>query len=91
MPFALPYAISASACLSRLSADRFQTASWLILHNRIYNVPLEGLRSGLPKTHPTLWAFLPVSTDKWCGWAGLEPTTHVRPVNPMFYAQKLFH
>jgi len=30
------------------------TASWLILHNRNYNVPLEGLRSGLPKTHPAV-------------------------------------
>jgi len=42
-----------NACLSKLSTDRFQTASWLILHNRNYNVPLKGLRSGLPKTHPT--------------------------------------
>ena len=38
-------------------------------HNRNYNVPLEGLRSGLPKTHPTVLrrAMPPrrVSTENW--------------------------
>lgn len=57
-----------------------KTASWLILHNRIHNVPLEGLRSGLPKTHPTLWASLPVSTEKWCRRSGIAPgKAHVSP------------
>ena len=35
------------ARLSGLPADRFQTASWLILHNRNYTEPLEGDHSGL--------------------------------------------
>ena len=43
-------------------------------------MPLEGLRSGLPKTHPTLWASLPVSTEKWRGWSGIAPgKAHVSP------------
>ena len=43
-------------------------------------MPLEELRSGLPKTHPTLWASLPVSTEKWRGWSGIAPgKAHVLP------------
>jgi len=62
------------------------TASWLILHNRNYNVPLEGLRSGLPKTHPSVLA----AANHGCGVhgelvnaAGVEPardTWHILSV-----------
>lgn len=43
-PFAQP---THDARLSGPPADRFQTASWLILHNRNYTEPLEGDHSGL--------------------------------------------
>ena len=41
--------------------------------DRNYNVPLEGLRSGLPKTHPAVLRFLSrVSTENWSGRAELN-------------------